>query len=116
MNVKLFSLLLLLMILTSEAIIVRLSCKQYGNFSVIHPGYVLQGSVIATFHFLSQQECKFECLMNIWCKSVNIENGGDERCELNDKTPEDITDNVTLSAKSTWTFITTNYSDPLVSI
>eukprot|EP00794_Sanderia_malayensis_P017789 gene17789-19566_t len=76
--------------------------------------YVLQGSVVNTLLFLSQEECKLECLFNTRCKSINSENGGNGTCELNSKTPEDIRDNVTLSVKRGWTFATTNYSEPLV--
>ena len=94
--------------------LLRLKCKSYANFTIIKSNTALQGSVIATFLFLTDNECRFKCLMERKCKSYNKEIGGDMACELNDKTTEDWNDNVTAVERFGWTFRSTNYSFHLV--
>eukprot|EP00112_Aurelia_sp_Birch-Aquarium-sp1_P021542 Seg583.4_Seg583.2 transcript_id=Seg583.4_Seg583.2/GoldUCD/mRNA.D3Y31 product="hypothetical protein" protein_id=Seg583.4_Seg583.2/GoldUCD/D3Y31 len=93
--------------------ILRLPCKSYANFSIIKHDTALQGSVIETLLFLTENQCKSKCLMERRCKSYNKENGGDMKCELNDKTTEDWRDwNVTVVKRPGWTFKSTDYIFP----
>eukprot|EP00112_Aurelia_sp_Birch-Aquarium-sp1_P012396 Seg2608.1 transcript_id=Seg2608.1/GoldUCD/mRNA.D3Y31 product="L-rhamnose-binding lectin CSL3" protein_id=Seg2608.1/GoldUCD/D3Y31 len=94
--------------------ILRLPCKSYANYSITKHDVALQGYVIATFLFTTENECKSKCLMNQQCKSFNKETRGDMKCELNDKTTEDWKDNVTVSKRLGWTFKTTDHSFPLI--
>ena len=102
--------------LTINGEILRLQCKRYANFSIVKHDAALQGSVIATFLFTTENECKSKCLMNLQCKSYNKETNGDMKCELNDKTTEDWKDYVTVSRRLGWTFRSTNYSFPQVRL
>ena len=52
--------------------------------------------------------------MNDQCKSFNSQDHGDQRCELNSKSTE--SDQVPLVPKEGWTYKTTNYTYPLVSM
>ena len=104
------------MITILQGEILRLPCKYFGNFSIIKPDHVLQGSVITTLLFKTDEECESACLRNSQCKSYNKESIGDKRCELNDKTTEIFQDNATLIMKSNWTYKSTDYKYPLVSI
>ena len=99
---------------TSDAEILRLPCKHFANFSIIKPNAALQGSVIATLLFKSERECRFDCMTNSQCKSINRQEGGDQICELNNRTSEDLRDDVSLDPRPGWTFQSTDYADPLV--
>ena len=96
--------------------ILRLSCKDYANFSYARDNAVLQGSVLETFKNHSPKECEGKCIEEHFCKSINAENGGERTCELNSDTPSDATDYVTLTNKVGWTFKSTSFSDPTVSV
>ena len=87
---------------------------KYALFSNFTNNTVLQGSIIKTLLKKSQEECEVECVNEFACKSINSENAGQNTCELNSESASDPSDNVTLTAKSGWTFKSTNYSDPLV--
>ena len=101
-------------ILEIKGELLRLPCKSYANFSIIKHDNALQGSVITTLLFLTDNQCKSMCIMERKCKSFNREIGGDMRCELNDKTTEDWKDNVTAVARPGWTFKSTDYHFHLV--
>ena len=100
---------------TINAEILRLPCKHFANFSIIKPDAALQGSVIATLLFKSERQCRFDCMINIQCKSINREEKGDHACELNNKTTEDRRDGATLVRREGWSFQSTDYSYQLVS-
>ncbi len=68
--------------------ILRLSCKEYGNFSIVKENAVLQGSVLTTFAKATTAECEVKCLFNEQCNSINAEKG-DKTCELNGKSVTD---------------------------
>ncbi len=95
--------------------ILRLPCKQMASFFIRKDGKVLRDSVIASYVHQTLEECEFKCLDNQRCKSINMELSGIQRCELNDKTTEDIRDRVSLSPKTGWAFLTTDYKNPWVS-
>ena len=98
----------------TNAEILRLPYKHFANFSIIMPHIVLQGSVIATLLYKSERECRIDCMMNRLCKSFNRENQGDQRCELNNRTFEDILDNNIVVFRLGWTLHSTDYDYPLV--
>ena len=98
-----------------KAELLRLPCQSYANFSIIKPNTALQGSVISTLLFTTDNQCESMCIMEGRCKSFNREVSGDMRCELNDKTTEDRKDNVTTVARPGWTFKSTDYDFHLVS-
>ncbi len=100
---------------TTSSLILRLSCKQYANFNIFEENQALNGSLIRSITGTTQYECQYQCLMEFHCKSINYERGGKQMCELNGKTPQDIRDGVKLSKRSGWVFLTTNYSEALVS-
>ena len=94
--------------------ILRLQCKRFADFTINVNDATLQGSLITTLLFRSDDECRFACMMDVQCKSYNKEIKGDERCELNRKTTEIKEDEATLVRRPGWIFKSTNYSDPLV--
>ena len=94
--------------------ILRLPCTSYANFSIIKQDYALEGSVIKTLYFVSENQCKSGCVMNPRCKSYNKEVDGDQRCELNDKTPEDKKDAATIVKRPGWIFGSTDFKFHLV--
>ena len=96
------------------AVILRLPCKFYGNFSIVKKEMALSGALITTLHNMNEEECKTECRYNYQCKSVNINNARTE-CELNTKVIED--EGVQqLVEKPGWFYTSTSYEDRLVSI
>ena len=96
--------------------ILRLQCKSFANYTINKNNSALQGSLIRTLVFRTDEECRFACMMDLHCKSYNKEVEGSGRCELNDKTTEIEEDNAMLVNRSGWIFKSTNYSDPLVRI
>ena len=91
--------------------IIRLPCKSYANFSIIKSNTALQGAVIETLLFQTENQCKSKCLMEDRCKSFNTEDGGDMKCELNNKTSEDWKDmNFQVVKRPGWTFKSTDYN------
>ena len=78
-------------------------------------GKVLLGSIIATFLNLSATECEKECIDNYACKSINTENAGSKKCQLNSKSLSDASDGVTSTDKHGWTFKSTPYNDRKVN-
>ena len=98
-----------------ESNILHLPCKSYANFSIIKHNTALQGSVIETLLFTTENECRSTCMMEHRCKSYNKETSGDMKCELNDKTSEDWRDWDAKAVNRTgWTFRSTNYNFSLV--
>ena len=85
-----------------------------ATYSIREDGKVLNNSLITSYLHSTQEDCELKCLDAWNCKSFNIELSGDQRCELNNKTTEDIRDRVSLSIKSGWSFITTDYKNQWV--
>ena len=100
---------------TINSEILRLPCKHFANFSITKPDAALQGSIIATLLFKSENECRSECMINSQCKSINRQERGDQTCELNNRTTEDRNDGATLVNRPGWSFQSTDYSYGLVS-
>ncbi len=97
-------------------VILRESCLQYGDFNYQKQNAVLQGSVMATFTNKSPKECEAECIDEYFCKSFNTEIAGNKKCELNRASEADKTDDVKVTHKTGWTFMSTSYNEYLVSI
>ncbi len=96
--------------------ILRLSCKEYGNFSIVKENAVLQGSVLTTFAKATTAECEVKCLFNEQCNSINVEKG-DKTCELNGKSVADYgIGEKQLVTKNNWVYKSTSYNDIQVSI
>ena len=91
--------------------ILRLGCLQYADFTYVLEGKVLLGSIIATFLNLSPKECEQECIDNHDCKSINSENAGSKKCQLNSKSLSDASDGVSWTEMLGWTFKSTPYND-----
>ena len=70
--------------------------------------------MIKTLHFVSENQCKSGCVMTPGCKSYNKEVDGDQRCELNNKTPEDKRDVATIVKRPGWLFGSTDFKFDLV--
>lgn len=97
-----------------EAHILRLSCKLFGNFSAIYRNRALHvGCALKTLQHVSTEECKLECMKTNTCKSINtIKN--DAICQLNNKSAEDLNDNVSTAEKEGWTYYSTMYNETQV--
>lgn len=54
--------------------------------------------------------------MNHKCGSMNIEEKGDQRCELNNITALDVVDFLSWKSRPDWKFISSNYSGTAVSM
>ena len=96
----------------SHGEILRLKCATYANFSVEENNRKLE-STFLTLHGLDTPQCQSECSLNKRCKTINI-NEDELICELNDKSSEDVKDNVTTVAGVGWTYYSTRYNETLV--
>eukprot|EP00794_Sanderia_malayensis_P017986 gene17986-19783_t len=98
-----------------EGHILRLPCKEVGEFTVAKDNFELQGSVVATFTNLQDFECEDKCRLNPKCKSINMEKEGSKSCQLNSvSTSETITAGNALVAKTGWVYKTTDYNSTLI--
>eukprot|EP00794_Sanderia_malayensis_P008651 gene8651-9583_t len=95
--------------------ILRLPCKEVGEFTIVKDNLVLQGSIINTLSGLEDFDCEHECRMNPQCKSINIEKEGSKLCQLNSVSTGEISNGESnLVAKFGWNYKTTNYSAKLI--
>ena len=115
-NIFSFSFLLALLAIGMKSWILRRSCMLYAKFSYIRENRALTGFVGETIYNSSHADCEIACVESSFCKSLNIEDEGERRCELNTKSPSDKSDGVSLIAMPGWTFKSTNYQDYLVRI
>ena len=98
-----------------EGHILRLSCTEYANFSMITKDYALQEPLIRTLNNTEVAKCQSKCVNQFGCKSINTEEGGSKRCELLAASAEDVKDGLPqLSARPGWTYRTTDYKTLLV--
>eukprot|EP00794_Sanderia_malayensis_P017987 gene17987-19784_t len=98
-----------------EGHILRLPCKEVGEFTIAKDNFELQGSVVATFTNLQDFECEDKCRLNPKCKSINMEKEGSKSCQLNSvSTGEKITGENALVAKTGWVYKTTDYNLTLI--
>ena len=75
---------------------------------------VLFGSnIINTFNSINYQDCEMTCINHGQCKSINIDHSG-TTCQLNDKL--DGEGGAVLISKVGWSYKSTDYQDPLVSL
>eukprot|EP00112_Aurelia_sp_Birch-Aquarium-sp1_P012370 Seg2600.2 transcript_id=Seg2600.2/GoldUCD/mRNA.D3Y31 product=Fucolectin-1 protein_id=Seg2600.2/GoldUCD/D3Y31 len=88
--------------------IIRKSCIQEADFSIIKEGHALEKNVIATFNSLSLDQCKENCVDDFRCRSINHADN-DSVCELNDQIDELATRGA-LESKSGWTYHSTNHA------
>lgn len=93
--------------------ILRLPCLEFANFSIVKTGLKLNGSVLTTLNYASEDECENECIDHRLCKSINFKSN---ICELSSKSTEDHFDNVQLSNVNGWTYKSTDYKEPNVSL
>jgi len=93
---------------TAVGHILRLPCLEFGNFSIVKADFRQNGSVLAAFAHLSENECEDHCIKHRQCKSVNVNN---DTCELNSKTSEDPFEGVQLSEATGWTFKSTDFEE-----
>eukprot|EP00794_Sanderia_malayensis_P017984 gene17984-19781_t len=98
-----------------EGHILRLPCKEVGEFTITKDNFELQGSVVATFTNLQDFECEDKCRLNPKCKSINMEKEGSKSCQLNSvSTGEKIPGGNALVAKTGWVYKTTDYNSTLI--
>eukprot|EP00112_Aurelia_sp_Birch-Aquarium-sp1_P004958 Seg1561.3 transcript_id=Seg1561.3/GoldUCD/mRNA.D3Y31 product="hypothetical protein" protein_id=Seg1561.3/GoldUCD/D3Y31 len=98
----------------SDGRILRTHCSEYANFSYVRQNEVLQGSVMATIINKSPDECQSECVARQFCKSVNSEDSGDKRCELNRESEADKSSGLSLVPRAGWTFRSTSYTERMI--
>ena len=98
-----------------DARILRLPCETFADFSYVKEDQVLQGSLLATFNDKSEEQCADQCVLNYYCKSINIKNDATV-CQLNSQSAADVSDNCSLVAGVGWKFKSTNYTDRMVVI
>ena len=70
-------------------------------------------STFATHDGIDKMECLYECSLDEKCKTINI-NEDHMICELNDKSTEDVRDNITTVDMVGWTYYATRYNETLV--
>ena len=70
-------------------------------------------STFLTLDGIDKLECQYECSVEKRCKTVNI-NEDHMICELNNKSSEDIRDNIATVHADGWTYYSTRYYDTLV--
>eukprot|EP00794_Sanderia_malayensis_P006700 gene6700-7462_t len=86
----------------------------YANFSYVSENTVLQGTVISTLTKKTQEECEKACVDEYFCKSINIENAGNRKCELNSENVLEKWTNLTLTRMIGWSYKATDYNNTLV--
>eukprot|EP00794_Sanderia_malayensis_P005114 gene5114-5761_t len=86
----------------------------YANFSYVSENTVLQGTVISTLTKKTQEECEKACVDEYFCKSINIENAGNRKCELNSENVLEKWANLTLTPMIGWSYKATDYNNTLV--
>ena len=92
----------------------RLPCEKVANFSIVKQGAALRGSVIETFMFTELFECQSHCIFNNDCKSINYQEHGENICELNNVTTEDMRYESKLTPTKGWKYTTTDHDYTLV--
>ena len=97
--------------------VLRLSCKHAANFTIEKVGYFLKGSTLKKLGILNREKCFNSCMVHQQCKAINMKKYGTvAECNLLKRSSEDPNDNVQLTQRDGWSFWSTNYSDPLVSV
>ena len=99
-----------------DGFILRLPCQRSANFSIVRQDVALQGSVIETFMFSEISECQSHCIFNEGCKSINYQDNGENICELNNITTEDMRYKIKLTPRRGWKYMTTDHNYTLVFI
>ena len=97
-----------------DGFILRLPCQRSANFSIVRQDVALQGSVIETFMFSEISECQSHCIFNEGCKSINYQDNGENICELNNITTEDMRYKIKLTPRKGWKYMTTDHNYTLV--
>ncbi len=98
----------------TAAHILRLSCTDYANFTIVKENVVLQGSLLATFLDIAEADCEQQCILKERCKSINVEKVA-RTCELNDRATTDFVDGEKiLVPKSNWIYKATDHNEILV--
>eukprot|EP00795_Rhopilema_esculentum_P017718 gene17718-9381_t len=84
------------------SMILRLSCKTYGDFKIVLNNFSDPAEVIKTISVKQKRECVLECISSGSCKAVNFE-GATGKCEL---VGRGLTSS--LVVRSGWTYLTTD--------
>ena len=92
------------------SLILRLSCKTYGDFKIVLNNFSDTAQVIKTITIKRKRECVLECLSSGSCKAVNFEDATG-KCEL---VGRGLTSS--LVARSGWTYLTTDEKEANVCI
>ena len=71
---------------------------------------------MATFMFAEISECQSHCMFQDGCQSINYQKSGENICELNNITTEDVRYEVNLTERKGWTYMTTDHKYTQVSI
>ena len=95
--------------------ILRLPCGTHANFSVIYENQRLRHHTFLTLMETDKPTCQYECGRNRRCKSINV-NEDEYICELNEKSADDLKDNVTTNLEVGWTSYSPSYNETLVNI
>ena len=93
--------------------ILRLSCMNHADFSVVHVNKVLKGYGIATHENMNDIKCTVKCVEHYKCRSYDF-NANDRRCQLNSKAFGD--KDTELIDSPGWYYKSTDYNNTLVSI
>ena len=102
------------MLKTMHSWILRLPCKEEGQFDVISRDQSLLNNLLESLTVSSLEDCFESCRLRIGCKSVNHKNTGENNCELNSKTAIEGSSG-DLQPNASWTYYATNYSKKNVS-
>ncbi|XP_065071463.1 uncharacterized protein LOC135696108 [Rhopilema esculentum] len=105
-----FQILLLLVISVNiNGEILRLPCKIFANFTAVLHDQSLS-STFCSLDNLDEQMCKFECIMEHRCKSINL-NRELGICQLNSKSAQDPKDFIKTQKKEGWTYYSTRFEE-----
>lgn len=108
-----FRYMVLFLVAHCQTTILRLGCGSYAHFGVIEPNRKLPEPFL-TLYGPDTEWCKLQCIAHPSCKSISFREEG--VCELNNKTANDHTSKITTIYHEKWTYYTTHYNDPFVSI
>lgn len=105
----------LVLLASSYAFILRNSCEESGEFSVVKHNYVLPGTNMSTLYNQTYHSCLYSCISDVSCKSFNIQNKIPSECQLNNASAEENGTEISLTRKDGWTYYSTSYDDPNAS-
>lgn len=96
------------------AVIIRLPCKKFADFSVVYTNSTSDNFSLATKHHVTLHECKLSCIEDIHCQSISFKLHGITECRLHSSSPQSLVHDFPLKKRIGWVFVTTDHDNLLV--